>query len=114
LIQSRTLPVRPEYFPANNKLYFLNSGNLSEQYTNMNAFPILSIFYPKTTKAGDFRGKIIYSNDSLSIGDLLDLTGTSPLSEIHIGVSFTDNFNNVYPLTLVYGKTVNIRLAFVK
>ena len=116
LIQSRTIPVRKEHFPSNYHQFSLtnNSSNQEEQYTNMNAFPILSVFYPHSSSAGDFRGKIIYSNDSLMSGDLIDLQGNAPLSEIQIGVYFTDNFNNVYPLPLLPGKTVNIRLAFVK
>ena len=80
----------------------------------MNSFPILSTFYPHSTQAGDYRGKIIYSNDSLRDGDLIDLVGNGAINEIQIGVYFTDNFNNVYPLVLIPGKTVNIRLAFVK
>ena len=115
LIQSKTLPIRSEYFPANYHKYSLLGDRLSgEQYTNMNAFPIISVFYPHSTKAGDFRGKIIYSKDSLVDGDLIDLQSNAPLNEIQISVFFTDNFNNVYPLTLIQGKTVNIRLAFVK
>ena len=114
LIQSRTLPIRKEYFPANYHQYSLTGESSNQDYTNMNSFPIISVFYPNTTKAGDFRGKIIYSNDSPAVGDLIDLEGNAPLSEIQIGVYFTDNFNNVYPLTLIPGKTINIRLAFIK
>ena len=96
LIQSKTLPIRSEYFPANYHRYSLvGSSNSSEQYTNMNSFPIISVFYPHSTKAGDFRGKIIYSKDSLVDGDLIDLQSNSPLNELQISVFFTDNFNNV-------------------
>ena len=114
LIQSNTLPIRAEFFPSNYEGYSLSGSNSEENYTNMNAFPIISVFYPYSSDAGDFRGKIIYSNDSLRDGDLIDLRGTNNLNELHIGVYFTDNYNNIYPLRLLPGKTVNIRLAFIK
>ena len=115
LIQSRTLPIRQEHFPSNyNKSGLIVGASSEELYTNMNSFPILSTFYPHSSQAGDYRGKIIYSNDSLRDGDLIDLVGNGAINEIQIGVYFTDNFNNVYPLVLIPGKTVNIRLAFVK
>jgi len=80
----------------------------------MNAFPIMSMFYPNSIQAGDYRGKIIYSNDSILDGDLIDLTSEIPLTELTIVVYFADNFNNVYPLTLIPGKSISMRLAFVK
>ena len=72
------------------------------------------MFYPNSTHAGDYRGKIIYSNDSIRDADLIDLTSEVPLTELTIAVYFADNYNNVYPLTLIPGKSIMMRLAFVK
>ena len=115
LLTSTNLPIRQEFFPANQHPYELRGDeSLASQYANLSAFRIISIFYPNTTSAGDYRGTIFYSSGSILDNDLIDLDRNTPLTEIHIQVFFTDNFNNVYPLTLIPGKSVNMRLAFVK
>jgi len=80
----------------------------------MTALPIISIFYPQTTDAGDFRGKIIYSTDNVDDGDKIDLLGSTPLRNIDIQVLWSDNFNNIYPLKLLPGKQVSMRLCFIR
>jgi len=115
IIRSTKLPVRKENFPGNSHPYLLYDNNrTSESYVNMNAFPIISVYYPTTNKAGDFRSKIIYSTDSIEDGTTMDLIGDSELRDIDVQVFWTDNYNNIYPLSLFPGKQISMRLCFIK
>ena len=115
LISSNNLPVRKEYFPSNPHSYLLSGDKTNaESYSSMSSFPILCKFYPNSFNAGDFRGKIIYSNNSIEVGDLIDFQSSRPLREMNISVHFVDNYNNIYPLTLIPGKSVSITIAFIK
>ena len=114
IIRSSHIPVRKEFFPGNSHPYLLYDANSDSSYTNMNAIPIISQYYPSTSKAGDFRSKVIYSTDSIDDGATMDLEGNSELRRIDIEVCWTDNYNNIYPLTLFPGKQASMRLCFIK
>jgi len=115
IIRSSKLPVRKEFFPGNSHPYLLYDINsVDSSYTNMSAFPIISVYYPSSTKAGDFRSKIIYSTDSIEDGSTMDLIGNKELRDIDLEVCWVDNYNNIYPLTLFPGKQVMIKLCFIK
>jgi hypothetical protein len=115
IIRSSKIPVRKEHFPGNSHPYLLFDNNqLEEAYTNMNAIPVISVYYPASSKAGDFRSKIIYSADSIDDGITMDLIGNNELRDIDIQVCWTDNYNNIYPLSLFPGKQISMRLCFIK
>jgi len=115
IIRSSKIPVRKEFFPGNSHPYLLYDNNSSsESYTNMSAIPIISIYYPSSSIAGDFRSKVIYSTDGIEDGTTMDLEGNSELRNIDLQVCWTDNYNNIYPLTLFPGKQVSLRLCFIK
>lgn len=112
---SDTLPVKKEYFPMNNNNCLLFSDKQDfTMYDNLLSLPIICIFHPISNKLGDMQTKIIYSNQNINNSDLISLTNNEEINKLHIKICFTDCYNNIYPLYLLPGKQLSIRLAFIK
>jgi hypothetical protein len=104
-----TIPIRNEGIPAQASGV---SDTVSNATTSSASLPILTDFQIKANLGGDERSYAQYNPD----GEyrLVDLTGTTPLTNIDLTVYWQDRFLNLYPLYLPPKNTLDVKLLFRK
>ena len=93
--------------------YFANGFDFIRKSQELATEKVLMVFNLTASESGS-NDQIIYSNNSLLNGDLLDLVDDSPLSNIDIKIWFVDEKNNWHPVILSSHGSGFIRCCFVR
>lgn len=105
---SGTIPIQYEQAPINNTM-----SNTSASGTS-NFFPILTDFNPLISQLAAGAVRSIFQYYVSGPYRLIDLNSHIPLRKVDIQLYWQDNFNNLYPLYIQNGNSINIKLLFVK
>jgi len=108
LFISNHLPIRREFSPSRNQINNPFGGDGIN-----NSTPILTDFEPAlNVKSGDLRENFNYFSDGRY--KLIDMCNNSPLRKIDLQIFWTDQENNVYPLTINDKSQISVKLLFLK
>jgi hypothetical protein len=104
---TNSIPVLPEFIPSSGTNLQVNSTN-----GNSNFRPILTDFSPSLAQSGDFRSTLQFYQAGPY--RLINLLSDTPLRKFDVSVFWQDNFNNLYPVMIPPGRSVNIKFLFIK
>jgi hypothetical protein len=104
LLITSNLPSRAQLTPN----IATNSSNIIQ--TANNSKPILTDFNITNQQGSDFRNQIVYNPTAEY--RRIDLLGSSPLYNINMSFYWVDNYQNVYPILIPYGSSINVLVLF--
>lgn len=105
VFQTGNIPIQYEYVPNT------DIGNLT-QASNDNFRPVLTDFSPILDDPHDTQS--IFNYFVSGPYRITSLKSTNPLYKIDLQLYWQDKKNNLYPLTIVEGNTVSVKLMFIK
>lgn len=105
IVTSNSLPVRFESVPAQNEPGGIGNGLVSYQ-------PILTDFIIGLDDVNTASCIAIY-NPSAQYR-LIDMTSHTPINKVHIALSYSDKYNNQFPIKLDRSQSASVKLGFFK
>lgn len=111
IITSNSLPIKPETVPPSGLNIYTSNAQLGT--TNINTSIILQDYIPDLlNQAGNFNSIAVYS-PGFSDYRLINLFSSSPIRLINILVQWIDTYGNIFPIYLLQGQAIYIKLAFI-
>lgn len=105
--RSNLLPIVQEFSVSNNL-----QTSVQTSLSTIGSVGILTNFEPLDTFGWESRGIVTYT--PLGPYHLINLTGMAPISNLDITILWSDQFGQLYPLTIGYNQVATIKIAFFK
>ena len=103
VLTSDTMGSRPSYLP--------NANDIANSTITTNTQNILNDFNPIPTIGTEDRSTLVYNAVNRRY---IDLTGSNPIYNFNIKIYWTDQLNQFHQLLLTPGKSISIKLGFIR